>query len=393
MRQLRPQLASALRGLRQRWKSHGPHALTALLAAWIGAEQLRAQAPALVGLWLAFQRHGIAGLLDVSALLTLPRVLVGLGLVLMAFALLTRARLAWVISLLLALFSAGLTLDYTHSASALFVGGVALILLLLFYTRHFRHSSLAASSLFAVLGVAALLAYGVFGSLWFGSGFAPPIRSLSSAFYFTIVTMSTVGYGDIVPHTTDARMFTVSLIVLGITVFATTLSVVIGPLVGGSIKRALENRMQKGQRNNHYVIIGVSNLAYLLWSRLRERNVAVTVVTAPERDAPYPAEADRVIGDATRDDVLIEAGVPKASAVFALREDDAENAFIVLAVKELAPGVRTVAAVNDAQHLTRIRRVQPDMLLAPQVLGSDLLVRRLFDEPIDKDTVDKLLFL
>ena len=64
----------------------------------------------------------------------------------------------------------------------------------------------------------------------------------------------------------------------------------------------------------------------------------------------------------------------------------------MLAVKELAPGVKTIAGVNDARHLAKIRRVQPDMLFAPQVLGSDLLVRTLFGEPIDNDTVSKLLF-
>jgi voltage-gated potassium channel len=48
--------------------------------------------------------------------------------------------------------------------------------------------------------------------------------------------------------------------------------------------------------------------------------------------------------------------------------------------------------VNDARHLAKIRRVQPDMLFAPQLLGSDLLARTLLDEPIDNETVSKLLF-
>ena len=391
-RKLQAQLATLLRGLRARWQEYGPQALAALLAAVIGALQLRAQIAPLLGAWQRFEQYGAPALLQIATLLALPRMLLGLGLILMAFALLTRARVAWVISLLLALFSAGLALGQTHSASPVFVGGAALILLLLFYARHFRRSSLAASSIFALLGVGGLLAYGVLGSLWFGAGFDPPIRDLSDAFYFSIVTMSTVGYGDIVPHSVEALMFTVSLIVLGITVFATTLSVVIGPLVGGSIKRVLEGRMQKSQRQNHYVIIGMSSLALTLWQQLRLRNVPVTVIVAPGRPLPYPEDADRVEGDPTRDSVLREAGVAHAKAVFALREDDAENAFVVLAVKELAPGVRTIAAVNDAQHLNKIRRVQPDVLFAPQVLGSDLLVRRLFNEPIDEGTVDKLLF-
>ena len=378
--------------LREAWHAHGPQAVAAILAATIGALQLREQVAPLVALRNAIGQPGVDVLLKVFPLLSLPRVLLGLGLVLMAFALLTRARVAWLICLLLALFSAGLALARVHGPSPVLVGGAALVFVLIFYARHFSRSSLAASSLFAVLGVGTLLSYGVLGSLWFGAGYDPPIRKLSTAFYYAIVTMSTVGYGDIVPKSTEARLFTVSMIVLGITVFATTLSVVIGPLVGGSIRRALEGRMQKSQRKNHYVIIGASSLALMLWRQLRERSAPVTVVLAPGRTTPYPPEADAVVGDATSDSVLTEAGVPEAKAVFMLREDDAENAFVVLAVKELAPSVRTVAAVNDAQHLNKIRRVQPDVLFAPQVLGSDLLVRRLFDEPVDKETVDRLLF-
>ena len=150
--------------------------------------------------------------------------------------------------------------------------------------------------------------------------------------------------------------------------------------------------MQKKHRRNHFVIIGTSSLAYTLWQELHTRGVAVTVIAPPGNLSPYPADADVITGDATRAETLEEAAVAHARAVLTLRDDDAENAFAVLAVKEIAPTVKTIAGVNDARHLAKIRRVQPDMLFAPQVLGSELLVRTLFDEPIDKDTVSRLLF-
>ncbi len=150
--------------------------------------------------------------------------------------------------------------------------------------------------------------------------------------------------------------------------------------------------MQKQQRRNHYVILGISALAYTTWKALQQRGVPVTVVVSSQAKSPFPPEADVVVGDATSNEVLEQAGVPHAKAVLTLREDDAENAFAVLAVKELAPGVKTIAGVNDARHVAKIRRVQPDLLFAPQLLGSDLLVRSLFDEPIDNQTVAKLLF-
>lgn len=389
---LRAWLAAALRWMSQGWRERGPQALAALLAASCGGLQIRQRWGALLAALDDLLQHGTDAIFRAADLAAFPRTLIGIGLVLMSFGLLLRARVAWAISLLLALLSAGLALWFARRPDMVFITGTLLIFVLLAYGRRFNRSSLTAGSLFALLGVGSLLVYGMLGSLWFGAGYAPPIRNLSTALYYTVETMSTVGYGDIVPRAAEARMFTVSLIVLGITVFATTLSVVIGPLVGGSLKRALEGRMQRQNRHNHYIIIGASSLAYMLWKELHSRNVAITVIVPPGRASPYPEDADVVVGDATSNEVLLLAGVPQAKLVLTLRNDDAENAFTVLAVKELAPGVKTIAGVNDARHLSKIRRVQPDMLFAPQLLGSEILVRNLFDEPIDNDMVRKLLF-
>ncbi len=392
LKSLRARLAGVVRWVLHVWHEQGPQVLAALLAVVCGVLQIR---PQLGPLRLGFQevaQHGTGAMTHLADLAAVPRGIIGAGLLLMAIGLVLRARVAWVISLLLAVLSAGLALGFAHRPDAVFAVAAALVVVLAVYARHFNRSSLAASSLFALLGIGSLLIYGVLGSLWFGPGYAPPIRDLPTAFYYAVETMSTVGYGDIVPRTVEARMFTVSLIVLGITVFATTLSVVMGPLVGGSLKRALEGRMQRENRRNHYVIIGVSGLAYTLWQELHGRNVPVTVIASPGRPSPYPEDADVIVGDASRNEILEQAGVPLAKAVLTLRDDDAENAFAVLAVKELAPGVKTIAGVNDARHLAKIRRVQPDMLFAPQLLGSDLLARTLLDEPIDNETVSKLLF-
>jgi len=391
-RVLKAGVSTVARLLLSKLGQDGPHWLIAILALATGVVQISPQfvqmRQAVLDI-LAQGAEGISGLADLAAF---PHVIIGIGLILMVPGLLLRARVAWVLGVLLSALSAGLALWPTHGFNATVALSGLLLLALLLYTSRFARSSLAASSLFALLGVGSLLIYGTLGSLWFGAGYTPPIHSLPTAFYYTIETMSTVGYGDIVPHSLQARMFTVSMIVLGISVFATTLSVVIGPLIGGSLKRTLEGKMQREQRKNHYVIIGASSLAYAMWKELSSRGVPVTIIAPSGHPSPFPETADVITADATRSETLELAGVPKAKAVLTLRDDDAENAFAVLAVKELAPGVKTIAGVNDVRHVNKIRRVQPDVLFAPQLLGSQLLARDLFDEPIDNNTVHKLLF-
>ena len=73
-------------------------------------------------------------------------------------------------------------------------------------------------------------------------------------------------------------------------------------------------------------------------------------------------------------------------------DDGSENAFVVLSAKELHVRAKTVAAVNDAKNLNWVRRVHPDLIIAPQVLGGELLTSMLTGERIDvKNIMDRLL--
>jgi voltage-gated potassium channel len=147
-------------------------------------------------------------------------------------------------------------------------------------------------------------------------------------------------------------------------------------------------------RKNHYIIVGYSALSSNTYQELVSRDKQVTVILLNESDRNlFPStDVDIVIGDGADLDTLRRAGAEKAKAILALLDDDSENAFVVLAAKELKIKARTVAAVNDAKHLNRVRRVHPDLIIAPQVLGGELLTSMLTGEKIDvKDIMSHLL--
>jgi voltage-gated potassium channel len=97
-------------------------------------------------------------------------------------------------------------------------------------------------------------------------------------------------------------------------------------------------------------------------------------------------------GDGSDVETLRKAGAEQAKAILALLDDDSENAFVILAARELKVNAKTVAAVNDAKHLNRIRHVHPDMIIAPQVLGGELLTSMLTGEHIDVASImDRML--
>ncbi|WP_053059715.1 voltage-gated potassium channel protein [Pandoraea faecigallinarum] len=322
----------------------------------------------------------------------LPRALVGLALVALGCGLAIRARTAWAFTLVMLTLAAAIDFHLDIRFDLTFVLSVVCLGLLLGYWREFDRASFAAATLYTLVAVFALMVYATFGTMYLGREFKPHVVDLATAFYFAIVTMTTVGYGDIVPVSTHARLFTASVIIFGISVFATSLSVVIGPLVGGNLKKILAGRFTHVIRKNHFIVAGASPLAVNVHHELTKRGWAVTVIIAAGVDSPYPEAADVMHGDASDNAVLTQAGIAHARAVLALRADDSENAFIVLAAKEIAPAVRTIASVNDSKHLSKLKRVQPDMIFAPPVVGGELLARTLSGETVDNETVMRLLF-
>lgn len=324
-----------------------------------------------------------------------PSAVVGAFLVVMSFGLLRRSRLAWVIALLSAAASFLLIAlawpgGVGSHAQLLTYNGFVILLLLLF-SGTFDRSSLASATLFAVISIASLLAYAVLGSFLLGPSFSPPIQDFVTALYFAIVTMGTVGYGDIVPKTNEARLFTVSIIVLGITVFATSLSALLLPVISRRVEGLFHDRRRRAVRTNHYIVVSDSALARNTRRELKARDLPYTALLARAPDGP-PPQHDMLLGDATDLDVLREAGAQAAKAVLALGLDDSENAFIVMAARELSESVKTVAAVNDAHNMGRVQRVRPNLIIAPQVLGGSLLAMALCGEKLeDAQLVEQLL--
>ena len=340
-----------------------------------------------------FDHETLSALLHSFGFAEIPRLALGVGLQVMALGLIFRARIAWVISLLL-LLSSGIFLLWEFDGHLLLiVYTAALTVLLLAYWRRFDRSSLIAGGLFAFVSVASLLIYAVFGALYLGNEFQPPITDGIAALYFSIVSMSTVGFGDITPKTGAARLFTVSIIILGITVFATSISAVIGPIIGGNLRRLVTGKFSKSMRKNHIIIAGVTPLAQSVYKTLRERGIKATVIVPPDGPHTYPEDADLIVGDATDSTTLVQAGAAHALYILALRGDDAENAFIVLAAKEICgPKTRTVALVNTTMHLNKIRQVAPDIVFSLQSLGAEILARTVSGQPIDNSLITELLF-
>lgn len=360
-----------------------PHIPLALATAIFGIFRISPDIPRALGLPLfsvAGREHAV---LVHSALQGVPATVAGIFLLVMSVGLSLRSKLAWATVILLLIAGLVLTFaDYAAVSSAMLTYNVVLLAALLAASVSFYRSSLATGTLFALTSILAVLVYAVFGSYQLGADFAPPITDFTTALYFSIVTMSTVGYGDIIPKTAEARLFVISIIVLGISVFAASLSAVLMPVINRRVTRLLKPGKGRMERSQHYIIVGKTALARNTYKELHERKQQVTFI---REQADGDTGLDVVVGDSSNLEVLHQAGAHQAKAVLALSDDDSRNAFVVLAMRELAEGVKTVVAVNDARNLASVKRVHPDLIISPQILGGELLAMALSGEPMNTD--------
>lgn len=340
--------------------------------------------------WLPYLEDIFTGDRELSPR-NLPPLIIGGGMIMMSVGLLLHSRVAWSMSLFLAGIAL-ISIIWADRSTWQLIYFVFLIVSLALFRRSFYKSSLAANSIFALASTVMLLLYSVIGSFYLGKEFDPHITEWVTALYYSIVTMTTVGYGDINPVTVEAKLFTISVIILGVAVFATSLTAIIAPMVKTSLTKIMVHKGNSMKRENHYIVIGDNSLAINTCNELKNRGKHVTRIVQPSVDKDSVSGDDVIFGEPSDIENLEESGVKKAKAVISLLDDDSENAFVILAVKEVSNSVKTVTAVNDTYNLKRVKLVQPDIIIAPQILGGELVAMHLEGEEVKSDFLMDRLF-
>lgn len=322
-------------------------------------------------------------------LLELPRFALGSCLVLFSIFMFTGARLACFFSIF-ALFLL-LVLDITLGSAYLMHGiySFVLLILLIHYWKHFPNHSISNTAGLALLSIVILIVYSVLGSLYLGSHFNPKITDVFQAFYFSMVSMATVGYGDIVPVTIESRLFTVSVVFFGITIFTTSVVYLAG-IAATDTRKIVHKRLLK--MKDHYVIFGASQLAIFVYNGLKKRGLQTVIVCDEKNRDLFPADAIVVSGEVAEIAILDKASVKDAYCVMALEKSDVENTYILLAVREIAGDkVKTISMINEERNRRKLQLLHVDYMFSLPEMGSEVLMKYLSGETIDNNTIADLL--
>jgi voltage-gated potassium channel len=306
--------------------------------------------------------------------------LTGFAMLASVFGLRRGLRAAWRSTMLFLPLTALQGLAQPHVVSdPLVVLSVLAIPVVALNRRHFdRGLHLSTTQIAAAAAVAGAQAYGTVGTYALREEFGN-VSTLVDAFYFTLVTSSTVGFGDVTPApaSEEAKLFTMTVIVVGVASFGIALSTLLGPAIEARLTNAL-GRMTDSQLElleNHLLILGYGDLTEPMLEELGER-AQVAVVTTDEGHANELAERGYavLVADPSDEEPLRRVGIGEARAVLVATNDDAQDALAVLTAAELNPSIPIIAAATNRENVEKLRRAGADTVISPANIGGRLLV-------------------
>jgi len=239
-------------------------------------------------------------------------------------------------------------------------------------------SSLQIAALSAVGGV---FLYGTIGSYALRSDFGA-LETWGDAVYYVIITISTVGYGDITPTTVETKWFSLSVVLLGTGAFTAAIGSLIVPAIESRMAAAFGNMTPSELTllEDHVLVLGYSDITDSLLDELADESDVVVIT----RDSDHASKLnDRGVNvltdDPTDEDVLRDARIEAADGVVVATRDDAQDVLAILATKATNPDVRVVAAANEAKNVGKLESVGADEVISPMVIGGRILGRSILE--------------
>lgn len=200
--------------------------------------------------------------------------------------------------------------------------------------------------------------------------------TLSDAFYMAIITMSTVGYMEVHQLSEAGRLFTAGYILVNIGIFAYALSAFTNYIVQGEIFVKMHNNLIHGdleRLHDHIIVCGYGRYGREIAHHFMAHKQPFVIIDSNkeiiEDIQTSPTRLLYLEGDATQDDVLIQAGIHRASTLVSALSDDADNVFTVLTARQLSPKIQIVSRSFNPKSAHKLRLAGANHVIMPEQIG------------------------
>ena len=200
--------------------------------------------------------------------------------------------------------------------------------------------------------------------------------------YMTVITITSVGYGEVHEIGKAGRLFTVFLIIIGIGFVIYVAGAVVRFMLEGQIRTILgRKRLDKkiDQLRNHYIVCGYGRIGRLLCKNIRKKSIDLVVVEKNEelRQVMNEDGVLYVSGNAVDEATLINAGVKHAKSLIAVLGTDTDNVFLALTARQLKPDLYITARASREESKAKLRAAGANKVESPYDIGALSMAQRI----------------
>lgn len=220
--------------------------------------------------------------------------------------------------------------------------------------------------------------------------------SILDSFYMTLITITTVGFGEVKELSPKGRLFTIFLILGGIGVITYASSAVVQYIASGELQSRLVMRRRQrmlSELQDHYIVCGFGRMGRHVSAELERQQKPFVIIDINEsgveacREAGYQA----ILGDGADDHILEEAGIFRAHSLIAAVSSDAQNVFITLTARSLCPDLIIVARANSDEAEPKLHRAGANQVIVPYAISGRRMVSSA-DNPAVVDFLDVVMY-
>ena len=190
--------------------------------------------------------------------------------------------------------------------------------------------------------------------------------------YMTVITISTTGFREVHELSSRGMVFTILLTVVGVGTALIAFTTGARFILEGELRKILGRKKLERkikELKDHYIICGYGKMGRIIARELREEGVQFVIVEKDPASLEEKEDVLVILGDATRDHTLTEAGIAKACGLISVLPNDAENLFVVLSARGLNPNILIVARAMEEGSEQKLLRAGASKVVSPYLIG------------------------
>ena len=203
---------------------------------------------------------------------------------------------------------------------------------------------------------------------------------LLDAAYMTVITLGTVGFKEVHELSDGGKLFTMGLIVVGVSVLGYIVGSLAQIMFEGQIQRIMGRKKVEKKieaLSGHYIICGFGRIGSLICKEFKSNGLSFVIIEKNVAAAERLSEDGYLYmkGDATLDETLLKAGINRAKGLISVVTSDTENVYITLTARGLNPGLYIMARSGEEGSDIKLRRAGANKVVSPYTIGGNRMAQ------------------